>query len=47
VPGGGGDSVSADTSAAGPQHGRTPLKFAVDGCNTSAAQLMRRLGATK
>ena len=45
VPGGGGGSVSADISAAVPQDGGTPMQRAVDQGRSSAAQLLRALGA--
>ena len=47
VPGGVGVSVSADTTAAGPQDGRTPLEKAVYHDKTSAAQLLREAAAAK
>lgn len=47
VPSGGGVSVSTDSSGAFPQNGWTTLEFAVRNGKTSAAQLLRELGATE
>jgi len=47
VPSGFGESVSADISAAGPQDGRTPMQLSDGMGKSSAAQLLRELGANE